>query len=52
MMQSPELNLTEMLCWDLKRAVLGKKKSQQTLMNWRNFVKKSQPRFLYNHVRD
>lgn len=26
MMQSPELNLTEMLCWDLKTSVLKKKK--------------------------
>lgn len=29
MMQSPELNLTEMLCWDLKRAVLGEKKANK-----------------------
>lgn len=28
-MQSPELNLTEMLCWDLKRAVLGEKKANK-----------------------
>lgn len=49
--QSPDLNLTDMLCCKFKTADL-KNKCQQTSEKWRNVKKKSGPQSLHNDIRD
>ena len=50
MIQSPELNLIELLWWDLGRA--ENKWTTPTLMNWNNVIKKSEPQSLHNNLRE
>lgn len=47
---SPDLNLTERLCWDLQRCVHNW--MLQTSVNWSNAVKKSGSKLLHSDERD